>query len=199
MFRASALMLCVAALALSVAPRTSRGQEDPARTAALKAAFIYNFAKFTDWPGDRFHSPTDPVSICVGQNSPLRMPISVLADKLVGDRPVRVMVLTETAQPTACDVLFVDNGLPERIRQLTYGGLHGTLTVSDQPGFAQAGGQIGLFYAGNELRFQINLEAARRAGIGFSSKLLRLADVIGQHSSLPRSLAMARPPLTDWE
>jgi hypothetical protein len=149
------------------------------REAAVKAAFLYNFAKFTEWPGDRFRSPADPVIFCVGSNSKLRDALAVLPEKLVGTHPVRVVAVADEAGAASCHVLFVDETASTALRRVAEGLLHGVLTVSDLPNFARVGGDIGFFYAANQLRFQINIEAARRGGIGFSSKLLRLADVIG--------------------
>jgi hypothetical protein len=87
--------------------------------------------------------------------------------------------VADEAGAASCHVLFVDETASTALRRVAEGLLHGVLTVSDLPNFARVGGDIGFFYAANQLRFQINIEAARRGGIGFSSKLLRLADVIG--------------------
>ncbi len=124
--------------------------------------------------------------------------IDELQGKLVGSRPVRSVVLAEGVNPMTCHVLFIDDSVPARVRQLAESDLHGVLTVSDLPNFARTGGNIGLFFADNQLRFQINLDTARRSGIAFSSKLLRLADVIGQQSSLPTRFAAALRLVIDW-
>jgi hypothetical protein len=95
-------------------------------------------------------------------------------------------------------VLFIDESVSPRLRQLAESNPRGVLTVSDLPNFARAGGNIGFFFADNQLRFQINLDTARRSGIAFSSKLLRLAEVIGQQSSLPNRFAAALGLVIDW-
>lgn len=198
MFRVAACRVWLAG-AISLAMLcAAQAQDGAAREAALKAAFLYNFAKFTEWPKDRPDPDAGPVVVCVGPNSRLRAAIDELQGKLVGSRPVRPVALTEGANPSTCHVLFVDDSVSPRLRQLAESNLHGVLTVSDLPNFARAGGNIGFFFADNQLRFQINLDTARRSGIAFSSKLLRLAEVIGQQSSLSSRFAAALRLVVDW-
>jgi hypothetical protein len=197
MRRALLLPVWLAAAALLWQPASSRAQELE-REAALKAAFLYNFAKFTEWPAGRFRSDSDPVTFCVGQTSRLKDALVVLPDKLVGTHPIRVLVLTDEAGAASCHLLFIDEGMPTALRRLMETRLFGVLTVSDLPNFARVGGDIGLFFESNQLRFQINLEASRRRGLGFSSKLLRLADVIGQQSSLLTRFALGLRDALSW-
>jgi hypothetical protein len=181
------LSVWLSVMVLIVAMASPAYAQEADREAALKAAFIYNFAKFTEWPAERLRGPTDPIVFCVAPSSPMREAITLLQDKPVGTRPVRVATVTDDAGAAACHVLFIDASASPRLRQLAQTNLNGVLTVSDLPNFATLGGNIGFFFASNQLRFQINLDAARRSGIGFSSKLLRLADVIGQHSNRKRT------------
>jgi len=190
-FRVVARRVCLAAAIWLAALPAAHAQESAQREALLKAAFLYNFAKFTEWPKERPDADSGPVLFCIGQNSRLKAAIDELQGKLVGSRPVRSVVLSDSVNPMTCHVLFIDDSIPARVRQLAESDLHGVLTVSDLPNFARTGGNIGFFFADNQLRFQINLDTARRSGIGFSSKLLRLAVVIGQRSSLPSRLAAA--------
>jgi hypothetical protein len=189
-FRFCTFAVCLAAAA-SFAIAGAAAQESE-REAALKAAFLYNFAKFTEWHKDRPDADAGPVVFCVGPDSSLRGAVAELQGKLVGSRPVRQEVLAPSTNPAICHVLFVDDTVSQRLRQLAQTDLHGVLTVSDLPDFARAGGNIGFLFVSNQLRFQINLTAARRSGIAFISKLLRLADVIGQESSLGSRFAAGR-------
>lgn len=191
-FVACGLWLAICCLTASTAVAQDAGRE-----AALKAAFLYNFAKFTEWPKDRPDGEAGPIVFCISQNSRLRSAVDELQGKLVGSRPVRTQI-ADGINPALCHVLFIDDTASPRLRQLAETDLHGVLTVSDLPNFARAGGNIGMFFTSNQLRFQINLDAARRSGIGFSSKLLRLAEVIGQQSSLPSRFAATFLELIEW-
>jgi hypothetical protein len=191
---------CLALLAAghSLAALSPARAQEGEREASLKAAFVYNFAKFTEWPKNRADAETGPVIVCIAANSRLRPAVDELQGKLVGARPLRAMVISDGANPAACHVIYIDEASPPRLRQQAESNLYGVLTVSDLPNFARAGGTIGFYFASNQLRFQINLDAARRSGIGFSSKLLRLADVIGQQSSLPSRVATALRGIARW-
>src|SRR5467141_3807781 len=90
------LLAWLAVAALPPASGPARAQ-DVDREAALKAAFVYNFAKFTEWPAGRFRSASDPVLFCVGPGSRLRDALAVLPDKLVGTHPVRVVAVSDEA------------------------------------------------------------------------------------------------------
>ena len=196
-FRVAACAVWLAAATCLAVPPAAQAQEAE-REAAVKAAFVYNFAKFTEWPKDRPDAEAGPIVLCISASSRLRPAADELQGKLVGSRPLRTMVLSDGGNATMCHVLFIDDSTPPRLRQQAESDLYGVLTVSDLPNFARAGGNIGFYSAANQLRFQINLDAARRSGIGFSSKLLRLADVIGQQSSLAPRLAVARRSAGRW-
>src|SRR5690348_8544732 len=120
------------AAAILLASSVASAQEAD-REAAVKAAFVYNFAKFTEWPKDRPDSETGPIILCIGGNSRLRAAADELQGKLVGSRPLRTVVLTDGANPATCHLLFVDDSTPPRLRQLAATTLYGVLTVSDLP------------------------------------------------------------------
>ena len=166
---------------------TAQAQADGAREAALKAAFLYNFAKFTDWGAGRFRSPSDPIVFCIGVDSPMRDAVAELQGKLVETHPLRVVTVAGAANLTACHVLFVDASLPAGMRRQAVAAA-GLLTVSDLPNFAQSGGDIGFYYEHDRLRFEINVASAQRAGITFSSRLLQLATVVGRQSKWPPAM-----------
>jgi len=170
----------------------AHAQLDNPREEAIKAAFLYNFAKFTEWDTSRFGGASAPVVFCVGIDSPLRPAVSALQGNLVRSHPVEVVTIASGARLSPCHVLFIDSTLPEAIRRRLDGDeLRGVLTVSDLPNFARSGGDIGLYYENDHLRFEINIGAAGKSGITFSSKLLQLAVVIGRQSSRPTATIFA--------
>lgn len=182
-FRSILALALGAAAALGLSAQVARAQDEGGREAAVKAAFLYNFAKFTEWPARRFDGGKAPVIFCVGAQSRLREAVEALEGKPVRARAVHVVVLTGNADPSPCHVLFVDDNSPPGLRRaVETHQVSGVLTVSDIPDFALSGGDIGLFYKGNQLRFQINLANARSSDLTFSSQLLQLADVIGPQS-----------------
>jgi hypothetical protein len=142
---------------------------------ALKAAFIYNFAKFTEWPGDR--PVAEPFVMCV------------LGDDAVGDaldRAVSGRILERHAITTsrvvisapkrACQVLYV-SGVSAAQAGLAIADLRDApvLTISDIEGFIEVGGIAQFFFEHGQLRFRIELESAKRAKLQISSRLLIMA------------------------
>lgn len=141
----------------------------------LKAAFVYNFALFTDWPADTLHEG-DTLNFCVHSSSALRQPLSSLAERSIKGR--RLVVRNPVAQDglRACHVLFIGVGDRERWSQIRK-GLAGAsvLTISDDEEAGHDGILIALAMDGNRIVFDIDTRAARQAKLVFSSKLLRLA------------------------
>jgi hypothetical protein len=150
---------------------------------ALKAAFLFNFAKFVEWPGE---SPsTAPLAVCVLDDSAVEESLA----QLIGGGPVsgRAVTLIKAARNRslrACHVLYL--GDPDPVRTIaTLDELKNApiLTVGDGDQFARGGGMIGLFIEDGRMRFAINPDAAQRAGLRLSSRLLSLAKIVkeGRH------------------
>ncbi len=145
----------------------------------LKAAFLYNFAKFVQWPAQSFQNPADPFSICIyGQNPFGDSLAQATAGKTIDGHPIRIRPLGDS-QAAGCQILFVSDADRKRVKS-TIDRVHGAgvLTVSDEPGFAARGGVINFKIDGNHLKFQINLSAAAEQKLTVSSKLLSLAEII---------------------
>lgn len=144
----------------------------------LKAAFIFNFALFTEWPADTpyeggmFH-------VCAGAASPLREPLSALAAKTVKGRRLALRTIAGPESLRTCHVLVLGTTERERwphVRRFIDGA--GVLTVTDDEVIAREGAVVALAAEGQRLVFDIDLRAARHAGLVLSSKLLRLARTV---------------------
>jgi hypothetical protein len=142
---------------------------------ALKAAFIYNFAKFTEWPGD---VPTvGPFVMCVLGDSVVgdALERAVLGRVLAG-HPIVMSRVVASEPKRACHVLYV-SGVSVAQAGLVVADLRDVpvLTISDVEGFTAVGGIAQFFFEHGQLRFKIHLESAKRARLQISSRLLIMA------------------------
>jgi hypothetical protein len=140
----------------------------------LKAAFIYNFARFTNWPdapaGDSF-------VICVLNDNAVADALRrAVVGKALTDRPIAVTVVAAAAPKRTCRVLYMA-GMPVAEVATVVADLRESpvLTISSIDGFASAGGMTQFFFEHGQLRFRIHLESAKRAGLQISSRLLIMA------------------------
>lgn len=151
----------------------------------VKAAFLYNFAKFVEWPAGTFKGAGDSVIFCVLGNDPFGESLDdvVRGESLDGRRLV-VHRTRDVSKAADCHVVFIARS--ERDRQETIlGSLYrrGALTVGETDTFLAAGGIIGFVLDQNKVRFDVNIAAAERSGLKLSSRLLRLARTV--HTAQP--------------
>lgn len=151
---------------------------------AVKAAFLYKFAKFVSWP-EAVLSAEDSFRLCVYGEDPFGADLDrIVAGKRVGGHPIEVRRLGETGEAAACHVLFLSPAAERRHRRVIAElAAKPVLTVGDVEGFAERGGIIGLRVEGGRIRIEINPEAAARAGLHIDAELLGLARLVGQGSS----------------
>jgi len=145
---------------------------------AVKAAYLYNFAKFIEWPPGTFASADALLWICIVGDNPFGGALATLYGKTVEKHPVAVRSIP-TEGVEQCHIVFISRveaghfkTLLAKLRRLPI------LTVSDISDFARAGGMIGLIEADQRIRFDINLTATRQAGLKLSSQLLKLATIV---------------------
>ncbi|MCP5159565.1 MAG: YfiR family protein [Gammaproteobacteria bacterium] len=147
---------------------------------AVKAAYLYNFAKFVEWPPGSFSTTDAPLSICIAGDDPFDNKLEMLSGKVVEGHPVEVRHIPAATGFERCHVLFIGRVEQKRFKTLLARlGRLPILTVSDIDDFAQAGGMIGLIETEQRIRFDINLDAANQANLKLSSHLLKLARVMG--------------------
>jgi hypothetical protein len=137
----------------------------------LKAAFLYNFAKFVEWPDEAFAARS---SLCVGivGRDPFGGALdAMLRDKTIHDRPIEIARFERVPEAGRCQVLFF---VAERAGDAARAGA-GALTVVDDAANLTGGGIIGFAMEGKKLRFVIDADAAERAGLKLSAQLMKLA------------------------
>jgi hypothetical protein len=146
-------------------------------SSALKAAFIYNIAKFTDWPADVVPA-AEPFVLCVlGDAAVLEALQRAVKDRVMAGHSIAVWLVVRTGPQPTCHVLYV-SGIPAGEVTLFVAGLRNrpVLTISDIRGFAELGGIVQLFFQEGQLRFSIQQDSAARVNLQISSKVLVLAE-----------------------
>lgn len=190
---ASAARTC-AAMVLTLACLSAGAPADRAQTVTsgeyqLKAAFLFNFAKFIDWPPASFTGPQANFSICILGSDPFgRSMDELLEGKTIAERHVSIERSKQVADVRHCQMVFVSASEKSRVREIL-DGLKGTnvLAVGETEGFAAAGGAIQFAIEDNHIHFVINTDAADRAGLKVSSNLLSLAHVVHDGEKNDRS------------
>ncbi len=152
----------------------------------VKASFIYNFLQFVDWPQRPGSLSQRPMLICMIGDDPFGDSLDQIVEgKVVHGRVLRVYRVRKAADARTCEVAFVSSSEKDRLRAILE-ELRGwsVLTVGDTRGFAEMGGVINFFLRNRHVHFEINVGAAKTAGLRISSKLLSLAKIVS--SEAPR-------------
>jgi YfiR/HmsC-like len=155
----------------------------------LKAAFLFNFVKFIDWPPDSFGGPQAPFSICILGGDPFgHLLDDALAGKTVAGRAILVRRCQTDPEARTCQVIFLSRAQARRLPEVLQ-ALRGTsvLLVGESDGFAAGGGSIEFYFQDDRVRFRINPDAASRAGLTISSKLLALAVIVHDQQASGKS------------
>jgi hypothetical protein len=143
----------------------------------VKAAFIYNFAKFVEWPPGTFPNTNSPIVLDIlGKNVFGTNLETTIRDRTVNNHPFEFKNITSVAEATNCHILFISSSEKGDFAKIVNTLQNAkVLTVSETDGFIKAGGMINFTFEENKVRFQINDDAAKKAGLKISSKLLSLA------------------------
>lgn len=143
----------------------------------VKAAFIYNFIAFTQWPG----STDSAINLCLYGEDYFGNEIDKLQNKMVGARPIKVIRVSNSNQLPQCQAVFfsksVNNNLADLINSLEN---YPILTMADTPNAISKGIIINMNLVNEKIVFEINLATARKSGLDISSKLLQLAAKVHQ-------------------
>jgi hypothetical protein len=173
--------------------------DEPSLETQVKAAFLLKFAPFVEWPAGTNQSTTNGAAAsgvvldgvtnqCFAIGILGADPFGTVVDDAAGQeilkgRPIRLFRSLKLAELKECQVIFISDSEAKRLDKLL-ANLAGrpVLTVSDQPDFARRGGIIGFIKEEGRVRFEINLQAADKAGLKLRAKLLQLGRIIAVES-----------------
>jgi hypothetical protein len=152
-------------------------QESPPTEYQIKAAFLFNFAKFVQWPPAAFAGMTSPIVIGILGENPFHDDLArTIRNKSIDEHPLVIKEFRSPTEATNCHILFISTSEKNRLPEI-FKGLKGAsvLTVGEMDHFTESGGMINFVLMGKKIRFQINHDEATRAGLKISSKLMSLA------------------------
>lgn len=161
--------------------------DEPLPAYEVKSAFLYNFAKFIQWPPKKFIASRGPLIIGVIGRNPFGHYITDLQDKPIGTHRIKVEFYTSVDEARRCHLLFIKDSRARATRIVDELRDADVLTVTDEideDSFKSVGAVINLTTTANKtVRFEINVDAARRAELEINSSLLNLAKIVrdGKH------------------
>jgi hypothetical protein len=174
------VFLCLAALALSFAPEKVHAQSDVSKEYQIKAAFVFHFTQFVEWPAASFTNADVPFCIGVLGENPFG---GALDDTVKGETVANHKIVVQYSRRVAdlknCQIVFVCQSEKTRLPRIL-GELDGKnlLTVGECDGFAQRGGVMNLYLEDGKVHFEINPDAAGRKELKISSQLFRLGKIV---------------------
>jgi hypothetical protein len=170
-------MLALAVVAALAAGAVPASASDAPTEYQVKAAFLYKFVQFVEWPRE---APAAPVAMGILGADPFDDALdAIVAGKSLRGRRFVVRRFDSVAAVDACQVLFIAPTEARRLPQILDAlGDAPILTVADMEEFAERGGMIGFVREGRHVRFEINIAAAERCGLRISSQLLKVARIV---------------------
>jgi hypothetical protein len=171
---AAVLALVMLCATLATAQTTA-----PARESTVKAAFLYKFGSFVDWPAGAFSGPDEPFVIGVAGDDAVAADLEQLARGLaVQGRPVQTRRVRDAQSAAGVHILFVGNMREGRLRDLLPPSPAPVLVVTEQDGALRLGSSINFSSEGGRIRFSASPAAAEARGLRLSSRLLDVAQTV---------------------
>jgi uncharacterized protein DUF4154 len=176
--RSGVRLLCSLTLLLA----SSTTAQTPNLEYRIKAAYIFNFAKFVSWPANAFARAESPIVIGIVGKDPFGEEIDqTIAGKFIEKRPLQVKRLAENESLQGYHILFIGDSERQRLPQILQQARKlSILTVGEMDDFTELGGMIRFFKHENNIRFEVDLDPVEVAGLKISSKLLQVAIVKGK-------------------
>ncbi len=169
-------LLAIVAVSLFISHGGPAAAQQPSEY-QVKAAFLYNFLNFVEWPQSVLNDTTLTIGI-LGTN-PFKEAIRRFEARKVEGRSLRIVHSERLQDLPFCHILFVSNSEEKSFTQIfQYLSNQPTLTVGETEDFAQQGGIVNFFLQDKKVRFEINLQQSKDARLQLSSKLLKLARIV---------------------
>jgi hypothetical protein len=152
----------------------------------VKAHFLGRFAYFIEWPQtSAVQDSAKPFIIGVYGKDPFNGVLDkIYAGQTIKGKVVIILYLDGVEEINKCDMLFISSVNNENLKKfLEYTADKPIVTIADTPGYAEAGALINLFKEKDKIRFEINFNAVKSAGLVFNYKLLDLARIVGKESN----------------
>lgn len=153
----------------------------PFKEYEVKAACLFNFGQFVEWPAAAFAATNSPLGIGVLGADPFGEYLNqIVQNETIKGRKVTIQSSRRVEDLLSCHVLFISKSEKGRLPQILAAlGNTSVLTVGEVEGFAERGVMINFYLQGNKVRFEINPTAAQRQGLKISSQLLKLGKIVG--------------------
>jgi hypothetical protein len=173
-----AVAAAATAAVLIAAARSARAEDAAPLERRVKAAFLYKFASYVEWPEHAFQAPGDPVTIGVLGDETLAEELKTLAaGRTAGGRPIAVRPMRDRDPVSDFRVLFVADDEAKRLEDIAAAAPRSaTLVVSESEGALGHGAMINFVLRRDRVRFEVDLGAVNRGGLGLSSRLLAVAE-----------------------
>lgn len=182
------LIIAVVILSITFSPgwvqRTAADESTDLLEYKIKTAFLFNFAKFIDWPSNSFGGASNEFTIGIIAPPKLASITKMLSSKTIKGASVKIITFKSDEELLPCHILFVADNDTKLISNVIKKFENSpVLTIADASGFASQGGVINFIKVDNTIRFEINPEAAQKKHLKISSKLLSLARIVGTDES----------------
>ncbi len=147
---------------------------------AVKAAFVFNFIRFIQWPDTAFPSEDAPFRLCFIGRDDTGKQFKVIQGKKNGKRSLNVNQSKTLKTPETCDILFISKDVDPMLSKSLLEAVRGkpVLTIGESKNFTKQGGIINFFSKNNRLHFEINISGAKEQNLKLSSRLLNLAVIV---------------------
>jgi YfiR/HmsC-like len=146
----------------------------------VKAAYLYNFAKFVEWPAEKFASPAAPFQLCVLDDTVFQAELTrIVQGKTIAGRAVKVVPVESADEAGDCHALFVNPSRDAQVQHIVEAlSRRSVLTVGETKNFCEEGGIVNFVLQDDRVQFEVNHKAANAAGLRISSRLLSVAKLV---------------------